>query len=103
MIYAVLSEGQFARDYRLKDQITGASVSIMNNIVEGFASQSNPEFVRFLAYARRSASEVQTCLYVALDQGYITNRQFEEIYQQAEKCRMMIDGLRRYLLRKRSV
>ncbi len=69
----------------------------MNNIAEGFDSQSNTEFLRFLGYARRSASEVQTCLYVSLDLRWISQQVFQETYQQAEKTRKVIDGFRRYL------
>jgi len=103
MVYSNVGKGNFPKDYRLRDQITGASISVMNNIVEGFASQSNPEFIRFLSYARRSSSEVQTCLYVALDQKYIEENQFTVVYKQAGKCRMMIDGLRRYLVKQKAV
>ena len=97
MVYRLSRIAAFSRDYRLKDQITGASVSIMNNIAEGFGSQSNQEFIRFLGYARRSASEVQTCLYVALDQEYVEEDKFKEVYDQAGKTRQLIDGLLRYL------
>jgi len=97
-VYALVKEGRFSKDYRLRDQITGAAISVMNNIAEGFASQSNAEFIRFLVYARRSTSEVQTCLYVALDQEYINREQFDQVYERAEKSRKIIDGLRRYLM-----
>ena len=70
---------------------------MMNNIAEGFASQSNIEFVRFLRYARRSASEVQSTIYLALDQNYIGKEEFDNIYKQAEKTRKIVDGLIRYL------
>lgn len=72
MIYEITNNNPFLKDYRLRDQIIGAGISIMNNIAEGFDSQSNIEFIRFLRYSRRSTSEVQNCLYIALDQNYIT-------------------------------
>lgn len=92
-----LANKKFPKDYRLRDQITGASISIMNNISEGFDSRSSQEFIRFLGYARRSASEVQNCLYIALDQSYIDQSEFEALYSLAEKNRKIIDGLIRYL------
>ncbi len=98
MVFASVSEPAFrAKGFRLIDQITGAAISVMNNIVEGFDGQSNAEFIRFLGYARRSASEVQTCAYVALDNGAMQQLQFDAMYQQAEKTRRMIDGFLRYL------
>jgi four helix bundle protein len=97
MVYEITKNEAFARDYRLRDQITGAAISIMNNIAEGFDSQSNLEFKRFLRYSRRSVSEVQNCLYVALDQRYIKESKFKEIYEQGVKTRKVVDGMIRYL------
>ena len=97
LVYESARKDDFSRDYRLRDQITGAAISVMNNIAEGFASQSNIEFVRFLRYARRSASEVQSTIYLALDQNYIGKEEFDNIYKQAEKTRKIVDGLIRYL------
>lgn len=71
LIYDTCERKPISRDGRLRDQLTGASLSVMNNIAEGFGSQSNPEFKRFLTYARRSVSEVQSCLYVASDRQFL--------------------------------
>jgi four helix bundle protein len=77
MIYAAIkSSRKFQKDFRLVGQYTAAGVSVMNNTAEGWASQSNPEFVRFLRYSRRSGAEVQNCSYVALDQEYISQTTF---------------------------
>ena len=96
-IYGYCKRPASPKDYRLSDQMTGAAVSIMNNICEGFDAQSNNEFIRFLNYSRRSCSEVQNCLYVALDQSYITESEFKNSYSHCEKIRRIIDGLIRYL------
>jgi four helix bundle protein len=52
----------------------------MHNIAEGFDAGSDAEFIRFLKYSRRSASEVQSELYIALDRHYITQDQFQRIF-----------------------
>jgi four helix bundle protein len=96
-IYKIIKRQDFAKDFRLRDQITGAAISVMNNIAEGFDSSSDAEFVRFLSYARRSVSEVQNCLYIALDEDYIQDSDFNTIQEQAIKTRKIIDGFRRYL------
>ena len=70
-MYRISSAGQFSRDYGLRDQIRRAAVSAMTNVAEGFGCDSKLEFARFLGIARRSAVEVQSLLYVALDVGYI--------------------------------
>ncbi len=71
LIYELTSHPEFAKDFRLRDQIRDAAGSVMHNIAEGFDAGSNPEFIRFLKMARRSASEVQSQLYLSLDRKYI--------------------------------
>jgi four helix bundle protein len=103
MVYeAVNASSAFQRDFRLNGQITGAAISVMNNIAEGWASQSNAEFVRFLTYSRRSSAETQNCAYVALDQAYMPEEKFKAIYNQALTAIRIIDGLLRYLRANRS-
>ena len=79
MIYEGTAEGQFARDYGLRDQIRRASVSIMANIAEGFGRRSDKEFANFLNMAHGSISEVQSHLYVALDLSYIDQVSFTKL------------------------
>ena len=97
VIYGYTKNSDFSKDFRLSGQITGASISIMNNISEGFDAKSNNEFIRFLTYSRRSCSEVQNCLYIALDQKYILQKEFSKTYEHCKKIRKIIDGLIRYL------
>lgn len=98
-VYAVAKTGLFAKDFGLGDQITRASGSVMHNIAEGFDGGSNAEFIKFLRYAQRSASEVQSQLYVAFDQNYISEMQFDNLYDQANCARSKIGGFIAYLLR----
>ena len=58
MVYKLTSEGSFAKDFGMRDQIQRAAVSVMTNIAEGFDCESTAEFARFLGIARRSAVEV---------------------------------------------
>jgi four helix bundle protein len=97
LVYQVTSQGAFARDFRLRDQIQDAAGSVMANVAEGFDGGSDVEFIRFLRYARRSASEVQSHLYLALDQGYIAQAQFDAIYETAAETKRLIGGFIRYL------
>jgi len=97
LIYKITKSQKFSKDYGLKDQICRASVSVMSNVSEGFNSGSRAEFARFLAYAQRSCSEVQSQLYVALDQNYITKRTFDEIYMLASNAGSKIGAFIKYL------
>ncbi len=96
-IYRSTAQASFSKDYGLRDQIQRASVSIMANIAEGFDSNSDEEFIRFLRYGLRSATEVQSHLYVALDQQYIDEDAFNRLYNQADKIKSLIAGFIRYL------
>ncbi|MFH1678442.1 MAG: four helix bundle protein, partial [Candidatus Omnitrophota bacterium] len=60
-------------------------------------SGTKPEFIKFLSYARRSASEVQCVLYIALDQNYMDQKDFNKLYEQAEKVRRMVTAFMKYL------
>jgi four helix bundle protein len=97
-VYSLTKKPEFARDYGLKGQIQDAAGSTMHNTAEGFDSESNPEFVRFLRYAKRSCTEVQSELYVALDQEYITNSEFQDVYDHAARTRAAIRGFIKYLV-----
>ncbi len=95
--YALTRARGFARDPGLSDQLRRAAVSCMNNVAEGFDSGSRVEFRRFLRYAARSASEVQSCLYVASDQGYVDAQAFTVTYGHAQAVRRLCMGLTRRL------
>ena len=69
----------------------------MHNIAEGFDSESNAEFIRFLRYAKRSCTEVQSELYVALDEEYISPNEFKDVYEQARRTRAAVRGFINYL------
>jgi len=102
MVYGLTRFETFSRDFGLVDQIRRASGSVMHNIAEGFDAGSNAEFTKFLRYAQRSCTEVMSELYVALDQNYITQADFDKAYQQAIHTHAKIGGFIAYLLRTRS-
>ena len=97
-VYNLTKKPKFARNFGLKGQIQEAAGSSMHNIAEGFDSETNPEFVRFLRYAKRSCTEVQSELYVALDQQYITKSEFQDVYDHAGRARAAIRGFIKYLM-----
>jgi four helix bundle protein len=97
-VYACTKGGPFARDYGLRDQIRRAAGSAMHNIAEGFDSGSDSEFVRFLRYAQRSCTEIQSELYVAFDQKYISDEEFRRLYDSSKRVHSVIGGFIKYLL-----
>jgi four helix bundle protein len=97
LVYDATDTGVFAKNFGLRNQIREATGSIMHNIAEGFDSGSDTEFIPFLKYARRSASEVQSEAYLALDRHYITQPQFQAIYDQAHQIKKLINAFITYL------
>ena len=97
LIYDLTGQKAFARDYGLKDQIRRAAVSVMSNIAEGFESRTQALFIDFLGRAKGSAGEVRSQLYLALDEGYITQTQFDEAYALADKAARQIYRFMSYL------
>ena len=83
--------------YGLTSQIRRATVSIMSNIAEGFDRRSDKELSNFLSMARGSSSEVQNDLYIAIDLEYISQDEFNQLYQEAKKLAKQINGLMTYL------
>ncbi|MFY9402207.1 MAG: four helix bundle protein [Candidatus Omnitrophota bacterium] len=97
MVYDLTSKTLFQKDFGLKEQIQRASVSCMLNVSEGFDSGTNPQFIQHLIYVRRSSSEVQSILYVALDRKYISLKEFESVFERAKNVGKLSNGFIRYL------
>lgn len=98
-IYRVSAQNEFAKDYGLRSQIRRSSGSVMDNIAEGFERGGKGEFIQFLGVAKGSAGEVRSQLYRALDQKYIPQTTFDELYGKADEIGRMITGLIVYLNR----
>jgi four helix bundle protein len=96
LVYELSSREPFSRDFELRNQNRRAAGSSMHNIAEGFDAGTGTEFCRFLKISRRSASEVQSQLYLPLDRGYIDENQLRATYQLAIEVK---NGLISYLNR----
>ena len=96
-VYTITKEKAFSSDYSLKNQIRSAAVSIMSNIAEGFSRRTTKELVQFLFISKGSTAEVQSQLYIALDQGYIDRQKFDELYSKSEEVARLLSGFIKYL------
>jgi len=100
-VYALTRKEKFSRDFGLSNQIQRAAGSAMHNIAEGFEAGYDAEFIRFLKMARRSAAEVQSELYLALDALYITEDELKKGYNLATESKKLINGLITYLAKRK--
>ena len=96
-IYQMTSQGEFARDFALRDQIRRAGVSSMSNIAEGFEREGNKEFIQFLTQSKGSTGEIKSQLYVALDARFISQEDFHKTYHLADETGRLLGGFMRYL------
>ncbi|WP_103019080.1 four helix bundle protein [Salinibacter altiplanensis] len=96
-VYDLIKESGVSNDYRLRDQLTGAAVSTMSNIAEGFARYNKKDFIRFLDYEQSSAAEVKSLSYVVLDQDVGYRERVEEIQEDSEVCQRMILSLLKHV------
>ena len=96
-IYQLSALGEFSRDFGLRDQIRRAAVSIMSNIAEGFESQTQSLFIKYLGIAKASAGEVRSQLYIASDLGYLSPEDLRNTINLTEKASRLIYGFIKYL------
>ena len=96
-IYSLSRVGAFAKDLGFRDQICRAAVSIVSNIAEGFERRSNSQFVQFLRIANGSAGEVRAQLYIALDLCYISQKQFQDVFDDIDCIGKMLTSLTHHL------
>lgn len=80
------------KDFSFKNQIERASVSIMNNIAEGFERQTNKELRNFLYISKGSCGEVRSMISLALDLNYIDKKNSENIYEKCIEISKMLSG-----------
>ena len=92
-IYGLTRSGDLSRDFGLRDQIQRAAVSVCSNIAEGFERRGNREFIKYLWIAKGSAAEVASQAYHVLDVGYISQEQFDEVYDAAKRIGSLIHRL----------
>ena len=85
------------KDFGFRDQIQRASVSIMNNIAEGFERKGDKEFKQFLFIAKGSCGEVGSMLYLALSLEYINKEQYEKCYNLTIDISRLLSGFIRTL------
>ncbi len=96
-IYRASGREPLAKDFALRDQMRRASASIMSNIAEGFERSGSGEFIQYLAIAKGSSGEGRSQLYIALDQGYLTQEVFVRLSGLAGDTARMVAGLMNYL------
>ena len=89
-IYLLTVKGEMSRDFGLRDRLRRAAVSVPTNIAEGFERRSRKEYTNFLNIAKGSAGEVRSLLRVAVEVGYLEQKTYLEIHNQAKELSCML-------------
>lgn len=97
LIYSYSNNDKFSKDFGLKDQMRRASVSVVSNIAEGFEREGNNQFIYFLLIAKASAGELRAQLYIARNQNYISQNEFDSINNKVIEVSKTISGFISYL------
>ena len=82
-------------DYRFAEQMKAAAGSIMDNIAEGFERNSRLEFLNSLSISKGEGGELKSQTYRCLDDKYIDEKEFNELYNDAE---MLIKKIAKFII-----
>jgi four helix bundle protein len=96
-IYILTFNEPVKTDYRLKDQMRGSAGSGMDNIAEGFERASQLEFINSLSYSKGEVGELKSQLYRCLDNKYISQQVFDDLYGRADILTKKISAFISYL------
>ncbi|MDE0559294.1 four helix bundle protein [Algoriphagus sp. NF] len=96
-IYKLVETEQLLKDYRAKDQLIGAAISISNNIAEGFEYNRNRQFIRYLEIAKGSAGELRSQLFLMMKAGKINQEIYDFNYKDLVLFSSAVKGLIKYL------
>jgi len=96
-LYLLSENGKLKNDWGMKDQLRRAASSISNNIAEGFEYNNNPDFIRFLRYAKGSAGEVRNQLYILKEAGFIETHEYDDFHNRLISLSKQIAGFKKYL------
>lgn len=89
-IYKLTKDGEFSKDFRFRDQIRAAAISVPSNIAEGDELDTNKQSVRHFYIAKGSAAEVITQLIIAQEVGYITKEEQNKLINNYEHVSSML-------------
>ena len=82
--------------YGLASQMRRCAVSIPSNIAEGCGRNHTKDSIQFFYISRGSIYEIETQLYLAFDQKYISQEELEHILSLITECKKLINGFINY-------
>ena len=102
MLYGITKDFPKEEKYGLAGQIRRSSISVPSNIAEGCGRRTSADTIQFLHVARGSLYEVETQLYIALDQEYIKEDKFRKMLEKVVECKKLLNGFINYYKKNKS-
>jgi four helix bundle protein len=96
-IYKYSETPDLKRDFRMRDQVRAAAVSVVSNIAEGFEYRNDKQFIRFLTYSKGSIGELVSQLYILREAGMLPEKDHKYFQETALELGRKIGGFIKYL------
>lgn len=96
LVYQMTKNFPKEEQFNLTHQLRRCAVSIPSNIAEGCGRRTSADTIQFLHISRGSLYELETQLYIALDQEYLTEDDLKEMLDQVESCKKLLNGFINY-------
>ncbi len=97
LVFKLLENKTFEREYGFKDQIKRAVISITNNIAEGSEYNNNKQLIRYLKISKGSCAEVRSMLIISRELGFCSQIEIEESYKTSIEISQNLSNFIKYL------
>ena len=96
IIYNISKQFPKEETYGITNQMRRCAVSIPSNITEGCGRQTAKDTIQFLHISRGSLYELETQCFIALDQKYMAEEQFNQVFELIQSCKRLLNGFINY-------
>ncbi|MES2574381.1 MAG: four helix bundle protein [Bacteroidota bacterium] len=97
LVFKLLENKSFEREYSFKDQIKRAVISITNNIAEGSEYNNNKQLIRYLKISKGSCAEVRSMLILARELELLSQLEIEKSYNLSIEISQNLSNFIKYL------
>ncbi|MEP6261137.1 MAG: four helix bundle protein [Gillisia sp.] len=99
-VYTLLKKEQFRSEFGLSDQLRRATLSISNNIAEGFERETDKELIRYLYFSKGSAGEVRNILNVINAIGFINEDEYQDLREKVIDISKQLSNYIKYVVKR---
>ncbi|MGZ9735953.1 four helix bundle protein [Flavobacterium sp. GNP002] len=97
LVFELLNNKTFEKEFGFKDQIKRAVISITNNIAEGSEYNNNKQLIRYLKISKGSCAEVRSMLILSRELGFCSQAEIEKSYKISIEISQNLSNFIKYL------